>query len=290
MPALIKNIKTLRNAGVFFDYGHAADTPEFKRLNLIYGFNGSGKTTLSRVLQSIEAGRKSPLLPVEAEFAISFVDANDVTHSGLTGTPHPSILVFNEDFIEENLRWRDGRASPVYFIGKDQARLSELFDRLAPRLTRRERTRDRANTKVGSVESQLVLFKRERARTIAEELNLGRRYIATHLETDYSGIDLSNHPELNSEELRTKKELINRTAPASAIGSIARVPSEVVQYLKNVRQICGESFSAIAVEELKQHAEMLKWAKDGATLTQTFHSRKCNPEHIHAIAAGAKVF
>ena len=162
MPALIKHFKTLRRAGVFAEYNHAAETPDFKRLNLIYGFNGSGKTTLSRVLRSIEVGKKSPLLPADAEFSVSFVDAADITHDGLVGTPHPAILVFNEDFIEENLSWRDGKASPVYFIGKEQARLAEFVDQLAPRLTRRERARDRANSRSHRCRKS-VYFVQERA-------------------------------------------------------------------------------------------------------------------------------
>ena len=107
------------------------------------------------------------------------------------------------------------------------------------------------------------MFKRERARTISEELNLNRRYVATHLESDYARIDLSTYLQLSPDELRANKELINRSVPANAISLVQRVPSEIVQYLRNVTQVCGESFSAIVVEELKQHAEMLKWTTDG---------------------------
>jgi ABC-type transport system involved in cytochrome c biogenesis ATPase subunit len=49
--------------GVFIDYAHAADLPDFNQFNLVYGFNGSGKTTLSRVIRSIEAGHVSHQLP-----------------------------------------------------------------------------------------------------------------------------------------------------------------------------------------------------------------------------------
>src|SRR5215470_15687161 len=113
MSPTIKGFLRLRGLGVFVDYSHSTDTPEFRRYNLIYGFNGSGKTTLSRTLRSIETGVLSPHLPACGEFAIELSDGQTVKQSTLTGVPNDKIAVFNEDFVDENLRWRDGQASPV---------------------------------------------------------------------------------------------------------------------------------------------------------------------------------
>ena len=109
MPALVKNFKSIKRAGVFSEHSHSADVPDFHRFNLIYGFNGCGKTTLSRVLRSIEQGTQSPLLPKDCEFSICFTEGVDVTETSCKGVKHPTIAVFNEDFIDENLRWRDGQ-------------------------------------------------------------------------------------------------------------------------------------------------------------------------------------
>jgi hypothetical protein len=51
VPGVLKNYRRLRGLGVFIDYAHAVDLPDFNQFNLVYGFNGSGKTTLSRVRQ-----------------------------------------------------------------------------------------------------------------------------------------------------------------------------------------------------------------------------------------------
>lgn len=124
MAALVKNFQSLRRAGVFAEYSHSADVPDFHRFNLIYGFNGCGKTTLSRILRSIEQGAKSVLLPEDCEFSICCTEGPDFTQASCNGAKHPTIVVFNEDFIDENLRWREGQASPVYFIGqKSQPRM-----------------------------------------------------------------------------------------------------------------------------------------------------------------------
>jgi wobble nucleotide-excising tRNase len=61
---IVRRFNTLRGLGVFRN-GAAAAAPEFRRLNLIYGFNGCGKTTLSRVFASLEQGTNRPELPNE---------------------------------------------------------------------------------------------------------------------------------------------------------------------------------------------------------------------------------
>jgi wobble nucleotide-excising tRNase len=263
MAALVKHFKSLRRAGVFAEYSHSADVPEFNRFNLIYGFNGCGKTTLSRILRSIEQGAKSVLLPEDCEFSICFTEGPDLTQTSCNGAKHPTIVVFNEDFIAENLRWREGQASPVYFIGEEQARLSELVDRVANRLDRRKLAQQTVEIRQDNLTGELTEFKRDLARLIASELNLGRRYVATQLEQDYTAINFAGYRLLTDEEIKARKELINRTSAASTVAPIAGLPVEFSSYFQQIQVVCTESFAAAALDELKQHAEMLKWVKEG---------------------------
>ena len=171
--------------------------------------------------------------------------------------------MFNEDFIAENLRWREGQASPVYFIGEEQARLSELVDRVADRLDRRRLVQQTVEIRQDNLSGELTEFKRDLARLIASELNLGRRYVATQLEQDYSAINLAGYRLLTDEEIKARKELINRTSAASTVAPIAGLPVEFSSYFQQIQVVCTESFAAAALDELKQHAEMLKWVKEG---------------------------
>ncbi|MBI1201940.1 MAG: AAA family ATPase [Rhodopseudomonas sp.] len=275
MAALVKNFQSLHRAGVFAEYTHTADVPDFRRFNLIYGFNGCGKTTLSRILRSIEQGAKSALLPEDCEFSICCTEGPDFTDASCNGVKNPTIVVFNEDFIEENLRWREGQASPVYFIGQEQARLSEYVDRATERLDRRKRAQQTAETQQASLTSELTEFKRDLARLIANELNLGRRYVATQLEHDYSSINLAAQQPLGDAQIKAKKELINRTSAASTVAPIEGLPVELSAYFGQIKAVCMECFAAAALDELKQHAEMLKWVKEGLDYHTSHSMENC---------------
>jgi wobble nucleotide-excising tRNase len=65
---------------------------DLKKVNFFFGYNGSGKSTIARYLQTLSLG---------PEKQNSFF--NQCTNVGYDSLQH-QILVFNEDFIEENFR------------------------------------------------------------------------------------------------------------------------------------------------------------------------------------------
>lgn len=79
-----------------------------ERLSLIYGSNGSGKSTLSRAFN---------MLPSSADSDIS-VTASDANGNPLTfPTLHP-IAVFNEDYIDANVKIDDDGLGSIVLLGK----------------------------------------------------------------------------------------------------------------------------------------------------------------------------
>jgi wobble nucleotide-excising tRNase len=119
----ISKLGRVTGLGLFRDCP-AADHPEFRQYNLIYGFNGSGKTTLSRIFVSLGSGVRSPQLPEEGSFEVLLSDGTKLTSEGDLTALMGRVLVFNTDFIEENFVWKKGEARPVFFIGKEQADLA----------------------------------------------------------------------------------------------------------------------------------------------------------------------
>lgn len=121
MTAIITNIFLLKNAGIFTERTANSTALNLRKFNLVYGFNGSGKTTLSRIFASLEAGSLHPKLPQNCLFEITLSDG---TKLGVPSNPcglERRMLVFNSDFIEKNLQWQLGKASPVFFIGAEQS-------------------------------------------------------------------------------------------------------------------------------------------------------------------------
>ncbi|WP_200532547.1 AAA family ATPase, partial [Escherichia coli] len=127
---MITNIKSLQRMGIYADRGAKSPSLQFRRFNLVYGFNGSGKSTLSRVFASLEAGASHPKLPEGGSFE---VEMDDGSAFGCPNNPtglEQRLLVFNSDYIEQNLQWATGRAKPVFYIGADQAEAAAELTRI----------------------------------------------------------------------------------------------------------------------------------------------------------------
>ena len=122
-PPIIRCVPFLRRLGIFRDYAAPGDLPDLQQHNLIYGFNRTGKTTLSRVFASLEAGTVRSELPYGGEFGVELTDGTVIASTGALDGLKGRILVFNVDFIDDNLRWKEGTAKPVFYLGKTQAEL-----------------------------------------------------------------------------------------------------------------------------------------------------------------------
>ena len=104
---------------------HRPELPDLRRYNLIYGFHGSGKTTLARVFGSLGAGALRLELPEGGTFEVELTDGTVIKSAGALDALKGRVLVFGVDFIEENFRWKEGTANPVFYLGKEQAELSK---------------------------------------------------------------------------------------------------------------------------------------------------------------------
>lgn len=111
----------------------------FAESNIFYGRNGSGKTTISRIFRALETGRlsnkyKSP------EFCVEFEDSSQITQDNLANHNH-CIRVFNEDFINENLKFfidENANISSFAVLGDDNARIETLIEKLENEIGNKE--------------------------------------------------------------------------------------------------------------------------------------------------------
>ncbi len=99
---MIKKINTLKKFGVFQNFTWNT-LPEFNEKNIFYGWNYSGKTTISRLLSSLKNKEINKSFP-DAEFEIILSDNSRITQNNI-GNNNLNILVFNSDYIRENLKW-----------------------------------------------------------------------------------------------------------------------------------------------------------------------------------------
>lgn len=261
-PPIIDRIRSLKDFGVFKTCS-SADLHPFARYNLIYGFNGSGKTTLSRLLSSLETGQLHPELPATGHFEIELSDGSSLS------TPHHfsnikgRLVVFNGHFVDQNLRWNEGRANPVFFIGKLQADAADRLVQLEVDLAKARAISEQVQGLSESSENAFGTFKRDTARSIADQLDLGRRYDASNLASDMeAGVPLTFEP-LSEEGRKSRRSLIRQEAPPAKLNQVTLSERNFEAFFVKIDALLKATLGQIAAVDLSRHQSMIPWVKQG---------------------------
>ncbi len=266
----------MTSLGIFADVRSAAPPPEFQRYNLIYGYNGSGKTTLSRVFSSFENGDKDGRLPEAAQFEIELSDGTRLSNStnidGLKG----QIAVFNADYIAANLQWSDGRASPIYYIGADQADAADKIRQLEGLLPQRRVELQAADDAVKAADKLLATQKREGAKLVASHLHLGtRKYEANHLAAAYEAEKHTGAVRLADDQIKALEDVLRLKEPVPKVVPAAYPLDEIASAIRQSDALTATSIGVIMLAEIDAHPEMLQWVKEGHDYHSAHHLRTC---------------
>lgn len=205
---MLRNL-VIENFGSYQGFSGLDEKNNFKKMNIIYGANYSGKTTLSRIFALLK-NKDDPENYLNPSFNLIF-DDEEINSSNFKCNSK-ELLVFNKDFINENLSFlvfNDyGSGSIKSFdavvIGKDQIAINSRIDDL---LYNREFF-DNIEVNVnhildlivkdrGDVEAGLVNLKKEINNKLTEKAreleasglkNKARTYRKPNLESDISEI------------------------------------------------------------------------------------------------------
>lgn len=122
----IKRVREIKSVDAFDSFSWLG--ADLKKYNLIYGWNGSGKTTISRLFSFLErkAIHISDLTSIE--FTVQ-TDAGTIKQSGVSSNTL-NVRVFNEDFIEENLLFKESQAKKIVILGKESVEIKKEIDGL----------------------------------------------------------------------------------------------------------------------------------------------------------------
>ncbi|ASO04799.1 AAA family ATPase [Arenibacter algicola] len=128
---LISKIDHIKNFGIYknFNWSNSIDIVEFSEKNIIYGWNYSGKTTFSRIFSALRDGEIFSDYP-QGEFKLTCSDNTTFSTSNLNDFPN-KVLVFNSDYVRENLRWElDDEINAIYFDVGDKAKRATRIEEL----------------------------------------------------------------------------------------------------------------------------------------------------------------
>jgi wobble nucleotide-excising tRNase len=291
MPTTIKNLRSIGGMGILADRDGKPPYVSFRRYNLIYGFNGSGKSTLSRMFASLQSGARHPRLPASCTFDIEMSDGTALSYPDKVAGLEQRVLVFNTDFVEQNLQWSNARANPVFYIGRAQAKLADEFAACRELLLASNARQTAAAAAVRSAEKVLQTFRREHARLIADRLRLrGRKYEAPQLTNHYAQLALDDKSQLDDEALETFSATCRLEAPPAKISVVTLELDNAVLVLSAARGVCGIAPSTTALSNLQAHPQMLVWVTDGHQYHAAHELKEClfcnnplSPERMQAI-------
>ena len=262
--------------GILADRDGKPPHVRFRRYNLLYGFNGSGKSTLSRIFASLQAGTRDPRLPEGCTFEIELDDKTILScPNKLVGLEH-RVLTFNTDFIEQNLQWSNARANPVFYIGKEQAKLADELAANRVRLPASTTRMIHAADAIKSADRALIIFRRERARQISDRLRLrNRKYEAPALKDDYAQTSFDENSLLDEIALESFTTTCRQEDPPAKVDEFVLGLDTAFDVLLAARNVCGIAPSSTILTELQDHPEMLVWVMQGHEYHAAHSLKEC---------------
>ena len=277
---MIRKFEAIKQLGVFPNYKWESGLDQFESFNLIYGWNGTGKSTLSRLLRYLEDNQYLPE-DWEPKFKIATDDGIGTENNPdlLSG----SICVFNTDFIEDNIQWKDGRTNKL-LIGKASKELSEKLkvERKALKETKENKLKLQENLTKSQKERDSFLSKR------ASEIK--KRLTTTGITDKYRNynkksfldsilfvrsksegnslfkISVEVEQKLNAEIQQPAKDEVSLIAIPSPIPKV--LLDEATNILKNTP---ASSF----IELLRKDSELNAWVKKGFDVHKERNEKEC---------------
>lgn len=126
---MIEKLKTVRIQGRCFseatEFQFFGESPQKNRLSIVYGKNGSGKSSIATALQKLGSS---------TDFQTSILDSSGIA---ITDKLIDKIFVFNEDFIDNNIKIESSGLGTIVLFG-EQVELQDRINEIQKNLEKQE--------------------------------------------------------------------------------------------------------------------------------------------------------
>ncbi len=269
---MLKNIK-IQNFGSYVGFDGLREKNHFKRMNIFYGANYSGKTTLSRIVSILDK-KIEPVNYGDIRFSLFFEDTCITEENYKINSKN--ILVFNKDFISDNLSFlvfNDHEKGSIkgfdaIIVGQDQIAIDNKITELNKDIETLLKTKigvelvineisiakDSHNKKKIAAERLLEKKLTDKARSLEEEglTSKTRTYKRTNLENDIDNITKRN-PELkrtlsNLELEKKRKDITVSEKPiinfeSKKEGIVAAIKNHLLNSESKLKEIVKKSIT-----------------------------------------------
>lgn len=267
VTSLIKRIDITRAAS-FKDY---AQTFDFKKTNVFFGYNGCGKTTLSRTLYCLEKKALIDELKTEDIETPSFsIKTETKTFSENDLDNDFKIKVFNQDYVSKNINYDN--LTGVLIAGEEsqdkQNKIVELIKKkesLQGQLGSQKKTEENLQNEINSLNLKIGQQKSDVAQFIKRNLKGFNNSSYTRNDLDKFK-DSKSFEECKELKIDISKEIQNYNATnkqnIEIQGSLQQITEGEIVKINTILK--SSVLDSVKIAEIT--AEFEKWASDGLEL------------------------
>lgn len=269
---MLRKFSSIADCGIFQNFHWSPATPNFERINLIYGPNGSGKTSLANALEDLSS---DAIHYSKVSISMSNADQTNIRESKQQNDPEfKRLFIFGDDYIKRNLNFDDetnSTVNAVLTVGQrtidQEARVAELEPLIGKTEIKLNRARQKSKAAAERLDKHYLSIAQKivaalsraggqyRSNSTYSKKIARERFEGSHAdwlllpEKDIQS-DLAT---INSDE---KKAITPRTYSF-------RVRAELVQEVANVLEATP---IAVVLDTLADHPEATNWVDEGRHL------------------------
>lgn len=280
---MISKINKIKKLGLFDDYTPMAGFKDFKKYNLIYGWNGSGKTTLSKLFDSLETGSHAEY--PDLEYEVQNESSIKFQH---TQPFNQKVRVFNQDYIENNLKIREGKAKSITLVLGDASKeVLEETEKFELELARKNSELGKENVHLENKEKTKGKTFTEIAKTIYVAIVGGatRNYRKDNAEADFAPLtakSLLSDEDLESLSITVKQLQKPLIDPLKEIEfefvegeEKVKLDKAVEDLLKDAKTLIEQQVESIVIERLRDNQDISDWVEIGLKVQHDHSSESC---------------
>lgn len=239
---------------------------DFKRFNVLYGWNYSGKTTLSRAFMVFDNKKIPEYYDDGFDFTLEKTDGSNLSPNSETDRNNLQTKVFNSDYVENNLFFKDTGASNILILAENAQETMSKIEQLTTEI--KSSIANIAKFKTQQAENKTYLEDRrtEEARKIKENLHCTFT-ASTFLKYERK---LKEENSIETHIIENDDELCKKRSVAIAEKNkenIEQIPLLPVIDIEKLKELLNETVSITApLTRLSNNKEAEKWVREGLVL------------------------
>lgn len=278
---MLKKITKVKHFGSFKNFTWDETICEFKKQNIFYGWNYSGKTTLSRLFRCLE---KKELLEddgfKDGEFKILLEGDEEITQKNFL-TKNLAIRVFNQDFIDDNIAFKESEAHFILIAGDEKIELKEKLEQQEKERKKLNELLTKINHKHKGLQKDISEALTNKAGEVRRQLALQQsEYNINHFKSIVDSNEVSLLQIINN--LQAGDDFKNATATyknKDKKNNITPINKAVLQGASlhaEAKNILQERVSVTKhINKLKDNPRLGEWVRQGFSLHEHREGVKC---------------